>query len=295
MRVRIFTRFDTTPRAVPRRSRRRWPPPPAPPRTRACDVHADGPLVPDGAASGAAPRPDAGGLHVARLRGRPDADASTLGLLVTGVTYRHPGLLAKIVTTLDVLSGGRALLGLGAAWYEREHLAPRRAVPAAGASGSSASRRRCRSASRCGATTTGRTTAGTTSWRRRSARPGRSSEPRPPILDRRQRRAEDAAPRRAVRRRVQPLRASPTRSRTSSRCWPATARPRAATRPRSSARSVSERDPLDDVDGFVAAAGVYARLGVTTVDLVPTGDPVAFVERVGTELIPRLADLDRVG
>ena len=46
-----------------------------------------------------------------------------LQLLVTGVTYRHPGLLAKIVTTLDVLSGGRAALGLGAAWYEREHAA----------------------------------------------------------------------------------------------------------------------------------------------------------------------------
>ena len=44
-----------------------------------------------------------------------------LGLLVTGVTYRHPGLLAKIVTTLDVLSRGRAMLGIGAAWYEREH------------------------------------------------------------------------------------------------------------------------------------------------------------------------------
>ncbi|MEJ7796626.1 MAG: LLM class F420-dependent oxidoreductase [Nocardioides sp.] len=45
-----------------------------------------------------------------------------LSLLVTGATYRHPGLLAKTVTTLDRLSGGRALLGLGAAWYEREHL-----------------------------------------------------------------------------------------------------------------------------------------------------------------------------
>ncbi|MDH3708039.1 MAG: LLM class F420-dependent oxidoreductase [Acidimicrobiia bacterium] len=44
-----------------------------------------------------------------------------LGLLVTGITYRHPGLLAKTVTTLDVLSGGRAQLGIGAAWYEREH------------------------------------------------------------------------------------------------------------------------------------------------------------------------------
>jgi F420-dependent oxidoreductase-like protein len=41
--------------------------------------------------------------------------------VVTGVTYRHPGILAKIVTTLDVLSGGRAWLGIGAAWYEQEH------------------------------------------------------------------------------------------------------------------------------------------------------------------------------
>jgi F420-dependent oxidoreductase-like protein len=44
-----------------------------------------------------------------------------LGTLVTGVTYRHPGLLAKTVTSLDVLSGGRAWLGIGAAWNEEEH------------------------------------------------------------------------------------------------------------------------------------------------------------------------------
>ncbi len=45
-----------------------------------------------------------------------------LQLLVTGVTYRHPGILAKTVTTLDVLSGGRARLGIGAAWNEEEHV-----------------------------------------------------------------------------------------------------------------------------------------------------------------------------
>jgi F420-dependent oxidoreductase-like protein len=44
-----------------------------------------------------------------------------LGTMVTGVTYRHPGILVKQVTTLDVLSGGRAWLGIGAAWFEREH------------------------------------------------------------------------------------------------------------------------------------------------------------------------------
>jgi F420-dependent oxidoreductase-like protein len=53
--------------------------------------------------------------HVAALTER-----MTLGVLVTGVMYRHPGLLAKIVTTLDVLSGGRARMGIGASWYERE-------------------------------------------------------------------------------------------------------------------------------------------------------------------------------
>src|SRR5580692_6245107 len=45
---------------------------------------------------------------------------ATLVTLVTGVVYRNPGVLAKIVTTLDVLSGGRAWLGVGAAWNESE-------------------------------------------------------------------------------------------------------------------------------------------------------------------------------
>lgn len=46
-----------------------------------------------------------------------------LGTLVTGVTYRHPSLLAKEVTALDVISKGRAFLGIGAAWFEQEHQA----------------------------------------------------------------------------------------------------------------------------------------------------------------------------
>lgn len=44
-----------------------------------------------------------------------------LGTMVTGVTYRHPGLLVKTATTLDVLSHGRAYFGVGAAWNEQEH------------------------------------------------------------------------------------------------------------------------------------------------------------------------------
>jgi alkanesulfonate monooxygenase SsuD/methylene tetrahydromethanopterin reductase-like flavin-dependent oxidoreductase (luciferase family) len=46
-----------------------------------------------------------------------------LGTLVTGITYRNVAHLGKIVATLDVLSGGRAICGIGAAWFEREHRA----------------------------------------------------------------------------------------------------------------------------------------------------------------------------
>jgi F420-dependent oxidoreductase-like protein len=46
-----------------------------------------------------------------------------LGTLVTGVTYRNPALLGKIVTTLDVISSGRAVCGIGAAWHDVEHRA----------------------------------------------------------------------------------------------------------------------------------------------------------------------------
>src|SRR4051794_30655301 len=49
--------------------------------------------------------------------------SARLGLMVGGITYRNPALLAKITTTIDVLSGGRAILGIGAAWFEGEHLA----------------------------------------------------------------------------------------------------------------------------------------------------------------------------
>lgn len=48
-------------------------------------------------------------------------DRASLGTLVTGVTYRNPALLAKTVTTLDVVSAGRAVLGIGAAWNDDEH------------------------------------------------------------------------------------------------------------------------------------------------------------------------------
>lgn len=48
-------------------------------------------------------------------------ERARLGVLVTGVTYRNPALVAKMTTTLDVVSRGRAICGLGAAWYDVEH------------------------------------------------------------------------------------------------------------------------------------------------------------------------------
>ena len=195
-----------------------------------------------------------------------------------------------------MLSGGRAELGIGAAWYEREHRGLGVPYPAAWPSASNGSRRRSRSACRCGATTTARSRARTTSWPRRSARPARSAQPRPPILIggsgerktlRLVARYADACNLFAaipdeVAHKLDVLRA-PLRRRG----------PRSGHR--STRRSCSCGDPLDDVDAFVAEMAGYARLGVTTVDLMPTGDPVAFVERVGQEIIPRLAGLEPAG
>jgi F420-dependent oxidoreductase-like protein len=57
---------------------------------------------------------------------------ASLGTMVTGVTYRNPALLAKIVTTLDVISAGRAILGIGAAWNDDEHAGYGYGFPPAG-------------------------------------------------------------------------------------------------------------------------------------------------------------------
>ena len=57
-----------------------------------------------------------------------------IGLMVGANTFRNPGLVAKTVTTLDHISGGRAILGLGGAWFEPEHTA--HGIPLGAASGS---------------------------------------------------------------------------------------------------------------------------------------------------------------
>ncbi len=67
--------------------------------------------------------PDRNMFEAYTLLGALGARTSTvrLGTLVTGVTYRQPAVLAKQVTTLDVITRGRALLGIGAAWFDLEH------------------------------------------------------------------------------------------------------------------------------------------------------------------------------
>jgi alkanesulfonate monooxygenase SsuD/methylene tetrahydromethanopterin reductase-like flavin-dependent oxidoreductase (luciferase family) len=89
-----------------------------------------------------------------------------LTAVVTAVVYRDPGLLAKAVTTLDVLSGGRAMLGIGAAWSEEKARGLGLFFPPP-LSGWSDWRRRSTSAGRCGATTTARSKVSTTDWTER--------------------------------------------------------------------------------------------------------------------------------
>src|SRR5205085_12215698 len=76
-----------------------------------------------------APMPEAYTL-LAALAARAQRAAS--GTMVTGVTYRNPALLAKIVTTLDVISSGRTILGIGAAWNDDEHAGYGYDFPSAG-------------------------------------------------------------------------------------------------------------------------------------------------------------------
>ena len=127
-----------------------------------------------------------------------------LGTLMTAGTYRMPAVLAMAVASVDQMSGGRIILGIGTGWYEREHQAFGIPFPPMG-SASIAWRRRCRSSPGCGTTPPGETfsfegrsgssTSARTSPRSCSGRARRSH--------RRDRPAANAAGGRPLRRRVQ--------------------------------------------------------------------------------------------
>ncbi len=97
-------------------------------------------------------------------------ERAKLGTLVTGVVYRYPGILVKTATTLDVLSGGRAYLGIGAGWNEREALGLGVPYPSA-KERFERSLRRSRSPTRCGPARSNPTTACTTTWQSHSKAP----------------------------------------------------------------------------------------------------------------------------
>ncbi len=153
----------------------------------------------------------------------------TLGMLVTGVMYRYPGLLAKTVSTLDVLSGGRARLGIGASWYEREQRGL--GVPVVPIGERFERLEETLQICRADVERRQRAVRGPALPAGRDALRARADQPAAPTdHDRRRGRAEDAAAGGPVRRRVQRVRHQPRRRRAQARrAARPTAPPRAAT------------------------------------------------------------------
>jgi F420-dependent oxidoreductase-like protein len=214
----------------------------------------------------------------------------TLGVLVTGVPYRHPGLLAKIVTTLDVLSGGRARLGIGASWYEREQ----RGLGVPVASVAERFQRLEETLKICLQMWSGDD--GPFNGRHYQlaetlCSPAPLSRPHPPILvgGGGERKTLLLAARYAdacnvfastpedVAHKLEVLRAHCDAE---GRDYDAIAKTVLAVRP-----------ALADVDEFVAAAGEYAKLGVTEMAVMPDRHPVEFAEQFAERVLPRLSGL----
>jgi F420-dependent oxidoreductase-like protein len=214
----------------------------------------------------------------------------TLGVLVTGVPYRHPGLLAKIVTTLDVLSGGRARLGIGASWYEREQHGL--GVPLAPvAERFERLEETLRICLQMWSDDNGPFNGRHYQLAETLCVPPPLSRPHPPILvgGGGERKTLRLAARYAdacnvfatspadVAHKLDVLRAHCDAE---GRDYDAIAKTVLAVRP-----------ALADVDEFVATAGEYAKLGVTEMATMPDRHPVEFAERIAERVLPRLADL----
>jgi F420-dependent oxidoreductase-like protein len=213
-----------------------------------------------------------------------------LGLLVTGVTYRHPGLLAKIVTTLDVLSGGRAQLGIGAAWYEREHRGLGVPFPPL----SERFERLEETLQIClqmWSDDVGPFEGRHYQLAETICSPPPISSPRPRVL------IGGSGERKTLR----------LVARYADACNLFAISPDEIARklevldrhcdaegrdPGSIDRTIlALSNPLDDVDAFLALMARYAALGVDAVEMMPVGDPVGFVTEVGERIVPALAQL----
>jgi F420-dependent oxidoreductase-like protein len=213
-----------------------------------------------------------------------------LGLLVTGVTYRHPGLLAKIIATLDVLSGGRGRLGIGAAWYQREHEGLGVPFPPV-AERFERLEETLQICLQMWSDDNGPFTGTHYQLAETVCEPRPLARPHPPVLiggsgERKTLRlvahyanacnlfATNTA---EVAHKLEVLRAH---------CEREGRDPDTITK-----TILAMGDPFADTAAFLAEMREYARLGIRTVALMPTGDPVAFTRRVGAELVPELADL----
>ena len=211
-------------------------------------------------------------------------------MLVTGVMYRHPGLLAKIVTTLDVLSGGRARLGIGASWYEREQRGL--GVPVVPvAERFERLEETLQICLQMWSDDNGPFDGRHYQLAETLCVPAPLSRPHPPILvgGGGERKTLLLAARYAdacnvfatspadVAHKLEVLR---------SHCD-------AEGRDYDSIEKtiLGVRPPLADVDGFVAATRDYAALGVTEISVMPDRHPVEFAERIGEEVLPRVRDI----
>jgi F420-dependent oxidoreductase-like protein len=218
----------------------------------------------------------------------------TLGLLVTGVTYRHPGLLAKIVTTLDVLSEGRAQLGIGAAWYEREHRGLGVPFPPV----SERFERLEETLQICHqmwSDDDGPYEGRHYRLAETICSPGPISRPRPKIL------VGGSGERKTLR----------LVARYADACNLFAPDPEVVAHklevlarhcdaegrdPADIEKTIlGFADPLEDVDGFISSMAEYAGLGIELVELMPMGpDPAGWVAQLGERVVPKLAELDPV-
>lgn len=214
-----------------------------------------------------------------------------LGLLVTGVTYRHPGLLAKQVATLDVLSGGRAVLAIGAGWYEREHAGlgvPFPPVPER-LGRLEETLQICR---QMWSDDDGPFDGAHNTLAETICSPRPLQDPRPRII------VGGGGERRLLRLVARyadgwnffgtsPAAVGHKIDVLARHCEAEGRDPASVTK-----TILALGDPLADVEAFVSTMDEYARLGIEHVQVMPMGpDPVGIVRRLGDEVVPRLAQI----
>jgi F420-dependent oxidoreductase-like protein len=213
-----------------------------------------------------------------------------LGLMVTGVTYRHPGLLAKTVTTLDVLSGGRAVFGVGAAWFEREHLGLGVPFPPV-AERFERLEETLQICAQMWSDNDGPYQGKHYQLAETLCVPRPIRQPGPKVL------IGGGGERKTLRMVAQyadacnlfaidPATVSHKIDVLNRHCDDVGRDPAAIQ------KTIMARDPLRNVDKFLSLMEEYAKLGVDLVEVMPPApDPVAYVTEMGEKLVPRLAEL----